>query len=294
MDAARLYRLLKSLPMERNDIQVVVIDDCSPDQAALDVLRLRWPRVYWLSTHLNAGAGVARNIGLDAAQGKWLVFADSDDEFLPRTFEVFDNSLCDGDDLVYFLAEAVHDRDGSESDRCKSSNELIAECAMRSDLDLLKRLRLSNVVPWAKVYSRSFIDLCGIRFDEVRLGNDVAFNVLAAMQAKRVRAVPLFVYRYYRRCSSLTADISAESFMQRFLVSHSVAERLATMGFKKVWPASGMMLQSLKYGPKVAMRVWWLSVRSPMMIEWRRLLDIERWSHFLVNQKIDARERKGN
>jgi GT2 family glycosyltransferase len=57
-DTDRLERLLRSVPLERDDIEVIVVDDCTPDQQGLDLVRQRWPRVRWLSTPENAGAGV--------------------------------------------------------------------------------------------------------------------------------------------------------------------------------------------------------------------------------------------
>lgn len=95
------------MPLERDDLEVIVVDDCSPDQSALDTIRERWPRVRWLSTPENSAAGVARNVGIEAAQGRWLLFADSDDKFLPNAFDTFDRVLLDEDELVYFLAESL-------------------------------------------------------------------------------------------------------------------------------------------------------------------------------------------
>jgi len=85
-DYSRLERLLKSIPINRNDIEVLVIDDCSPDKKLLTELktRLSYKQIIWLSTRVNAGAGAARNIGLDNSHGQWLLFADSDDEFLAK------------------------------------------------------------------------------------------------------------------------------------------------------------------------------------------------------------------
>ncbi len=123
-DPVRLERLLCSIPVERADVEVIVVDDCSPDEGTLDAVRARWPRVQWLSTPENAGAGVGRNVGLDAARGRWLVFADSDDEFLPDAFETFDRVLRPDDELVYFLAEAVQEVDGTPSSRAIRANEL--------------------------------------------------------------------------------------------------------------------------------------------------------------------------
>lgn len=202
-DALRLERLLKSIPLDRPDIEVLVVDDCSPGQTDLSSLAARWPMVRWLTTQRNAGAGAARNVGLARARGARLVFADSDDEFLPGAFDVFDRHVGHDDELVYFLAEAVQEVDGAPSNRADRMNGLCRAYLASPSVSSLERLKLGHVNPVAKVYMRQFIERCQIRFEEVRINNDVAFNVLAAVQAERIRVVPVPVYRVFRRTGSL-------------------------------------------------------------------------------------------
>ena len=289
-DPIRLERLLCSVPVKRADVEVIVVDDCSPNQNNLEALRVRWPSVRWLSTLENKGAGAARNVGLDTATGSWLVFADSDDEFFQDAFETFDKVLRVDDQLVYFLAEAVQEADGTPSIRAESINALVKAYTDIRDNTSLQRLCLHHVVPWAKVYSRGFIEDIEMRFDHVFHGNDVAFNVLCAIQAVQVRAYAKPVYRIYRRPQSLTTDQSAEVFFQRFLVSVSVAERLETLGYKRIWPGTGQMMMSLRYGPRMTFKVWWLVFRSPMRVSIFRALELKRWWTFLLNTIKTERE----
>src|SRR5690554_5849305 len=83
------------------------------------------------------------------------------------------------------------------SARSERMNELVLDYARSPDAERFQRLRLQHVVPWAKVYARDFIESRGLRFDAVRHGDDIAFNVLAAVQARRVRAEAMPVYRIY-------------------------------------------------------------------------------------------------
>lgn len=289
-DVDGLERLLRSFPVERFDIEVIVVDDCSFDQNVLNRMRSHKCKVRWLSTPENSGAGVARNVGLSAASGAWLVFADSDDEFLPHAFDTLDRVLRDDDQLVYFLADAVQEVDGSPSSRADNMNDLVMAYADARDEPSLQRLRLNHVNPVAKVYARSFIEEKVLRFDSVRRGNDIAFNVLAAINAERIRVEEYSIYRIYRRAGSLTADSSAVAFMERFLVNLSLAQRLAALGLINVRSATGQMLLSLRYGPFVAVRVWWLAIRSPMQIEWSRIFSFGQWRRFLSNQRRNTSE----
>lgn len=293
-DEERLERLLRSIPVARQDIEVIVIDDCSPDQSVLDSVRLRWPRVVWLTTLVNAGAGAARNVGLDVAQGVWVVFADSDDEFLTTAFDTFDLFLRKADQVVYFMADAVQELDGSSSVRSQRLNELVVRYAQSPSYENLMQLRLQHVVPWAKVYSRSFIKKIDVRFDPVRRANDISFNVLAAVQASVLRAELVSVYRVYRRHGSLTGDVSESAFLSRFLVNRSLAQRLAALGLSGSRDATGEMLMSFRYGPRVALKVFWLAIRSPMRIEWCRMFELKRWRKFFDLHRLSQRESKRN
>ena len=79
-----LQRCLDSIP-PRDDVQIIVADDdSSPD--VVDFAHFPGSDrtdVEILFTKEGRGAGYARNCGLARAKGRWLVFADADDFFLP-------------------------------------------------------------------------------------------------------------------------------------------------------------------------------------------------------------------
>jgi glycosyltransferase involved in cell wall biosynthesis len=63
--------------------QVIVVDDGSPDQAAIRQAMTRWHGRVTLLRQDNAGAAAARNAGLAAASTDWVAFLDADDRWLP-------------------------------------------------------------------------------------------------------------------------------------------------------------------------------------------------------------------
>ena len=294
-DSERLERLLRTVPTDRRDLAVIVVDDCSPDQAGLLELKEEWPTVLWLSTSRNSGAGAARNVGLDNATGKWLVFADSDDEFLPNAFENFDSVLRDDDQLVFFLAQAVQERDGLPSTRADRINALVHEYATRPSDRTLRELQLGHVNPVAKIYRRSFIESHSLRFDSVQVSNDVGFNVMASVKAINLRVEPIPVYRIYRRSGSLTSTVSSETFLKRFEVSLSLAERLHGFGVNNAVSATGSMVRALSYGPRITWYVWRKAISSPMLVDWSRVLNLSRWvAYFTRNRQVREERRKNS
>jgi DNA-binding transcriptional LysR family regulator len=67
----------------RDDFEVIVIDDCSTDDTAAVVEALGDPRVRLVRQPVNRGVCEARNAGIAAARGRWMVMLDSDFELLP-------------------------------------------------------------------------------------------------------------------------------------------------------------------------------------------------------------------
>ena len=82
-EEAVLKRCLDSIP-QRQDVEILVVDNKSTEdnrRAAIAICG-QFPRVKYIQDEIGNGAGHARNIGLDNAKGKWLLFADSDDFFV--------------------------------------------------------------------------------------------------------------------------------------------------------------------------------------------------------------------
>jgi glycosyltransferase involved in cell wall biosynthesis len=63
--------------------EIIVVDDGSPDQEAIDTAVSRWPGRLTLVRQANAGAAGARNAGIAATTASWVAFLDADDRWLP-------------------------------------------------------------------------------------------------------------------------------------------------------------------------------------------------------------------
>lgn len=69
------------------DIEVVLVDDASTDDTVAVVERLACPKVRLIRNPKNLGIGGAKNVGIEAARGRYIAFLDSDDDWLPEKLE---------------------------------------------------------------------------------------------------------------------------------------------------------------------------------------------------------------
>lgn len=109
-------------------MQVIVVNDGSPDTAALEeVLSPYWDRIVYIKQE-NRGLSGARNTGLRAAEGSLVALLDADDLWTPDYLEEQTKFLREHPeyDLVYcnalFFGESIYD--GKEyMDVCRSDGE---------------------------------------------------------------------------------------------------------------------------------------------------------------------------
>lgn len=114
--ARLLQRALASVITQTHEsLEIIVVDDGSTDHTRDVVMAVADPRLVYIRQPARSGASAARNTGLRAAQGQYVAFLDSDDEWFPtkvkRQLEVFNRSPSTTA-LVYTGAVYVHSHMG--------------------------------------------------------------------------------------------------------------------------------------------------------------------------------------
>ena len=185
-----LKRCVESIP-ERDDIQIIVVDDNSKDnEKYLDMYPfLRRKNLEYYPTKEGKGAGYARNVGLDHAKGKWLLFCDSDDFYTEDAFEVFDKEISDDIDIMYFNVNL----DYCNYKGFNRINEVYANYLIDGND---KIIRFSYWQPWNKVIAAKVVFDNNIRFEEVPVGNDALFALNASFYCKRFKIIQDKLYNY--------------------------------------------------------------------------------------------------
>ena len=79
--------LIESLPLEDQSIEVIVVDNASKKDEA-SVIEARYPAVKVIRSNKNLGFAGGNNLGIKAAQGKYLFFINNDVILKPQTSDI--------------------------------------------------------------------------------------------------------------------------------------------------------------------------------------------------------------
>lgn len=179
-----LVRCLNSIPV-REDVQVIVVDDCSPcqEQTFQMLQDQEIPHLEWYSTPIGGSAGRARNVGLEHAKGKWLIFIDADDLFSEDASMIFDKSIDREEDILFYDSRAVMSDNLNVVSRRNIYSGLFAHC---EDEEYDKKFRYTFDSLWGKLYRLDFIKSNSIRCDDTRYANDAYFSFSAGLHAEKI------------------------------------------------------------------------------------------------------------
>jgi glycosyltransferase involved in cell wall biosynthesis len=199
-----LERCLYSIPI-RQDVQIIIVDDNS-DPAMVDFERfpgLHRPHTETIFTKEGKGAGYARNIGLERAAGRLLLFADADDFFNYCVHDILDEYKHADADIIFFKSNGIDSNDYSGRNRINAYN-LYIDNYMAAPLKYEKYIRYKYFAPWCKIINRSVVVKNNIRFDEITKHEDVAFSYLAGFYASKIKVDDRALYCLTTRRSSIT------------------------------------------------------------------------------------------
>lgn len=232
-----LCRLLKSIP-EREDIEAIVVDDCSskPLNQVREYVSSR-TNISLSIAECNGGAGKCRNLGLELAQGKWVMFADADDYFLDEFLDIISPYFNSIADIVFFTATSKDIETGNIGIRHLLLNETVCNWSrnrnyIKAELNI--RYKLNG--PVCKLIKMELIKNNAIKFDQVRVSNDELFSAKTGFYAKTIDACEIPIYCITSRPGSLIEVISEENFMIRLEVFirkyHFLKEHLSKREFE--------------------------------------------------------------
>ena len=214
------------------DIQVICIDDASPDGcgAILDAYAARDSRLEVIHLDRNMRQGYGRNLGLERARGEYIYLLDSDDMIRPGALEEL-AAAADADRLdgIFFDCSLHYD---DESLRMREADCIPEHAAgigeeVTSGEELYRRFYAAgdwNVYVWRQFWRREFLREHGLHFPVQTEHEDEVFSAEAVMLARRVRYLRRqYPVHRYRPGSVMTRAKNARDFHGYFCVFRELA-----------------------------------------------------------------------
>lgn len=192
------------------NIQIICVDDGSTDTSPsiLEAYKKREPRMIVLKQP-NQGAGAARNLGMQYAEGDFISFLDSDDIFDPFMLEQM-SEKADRENLDVVVCRA--DRFDTNNAKHQSMDwsiheDLLPEYSPFSSLDIKCNFFEAFIWwPWDKLFRRDFLNRTGLHFQSLRTTNDLFFTAAAMLLARRIAVLDkILVHQRVGTPSSLSS-----------------------------------------------------------------------------------------
>lgn len=185
--------------------EVILINDGSTDKS-LELIKdysKKYKNIEYIDQQ-NCGASVARNKGIEASKGKYLVFIDVDDyiekDYLKRLYESIN-----GSDIVV-----------SGYNRVVGTKTIFTKIPKNTFWSSLK-----YTSTWGKIYNTEFIKKNKIKFlEDVKIGEDLYFNITVVNKTKKIKILEYAGYNYYDNKKSLTNTVNKSSKVRNRKMLH--------------------------------------------------------------------------
>lgn len=195
------------------DIEIICVDDCSTDRCPeiLKEYASKDDRIVFLEQEVNQGSGPARNRALDIAKGEVVMFLDPDDWYeLNACEKAYNQIIKNNNDYLYMNYCFYKETDNGW--RFKSGDDHLECLFAKADCPDIKLWELKNnfwhnVNTVCRAYKRDFIEKYNIRYDKLRLCQDVPFFAKCIANAQSVSVIldELYVLRDRAGSSNKTA-----------------------------------------------------------------------------------------
>lgn len=183
--------------LEASEYEVIMVNDGSEDSSA-DICREyceRFPN-FKLVNQENAGVSAARNRGIDAAQGEYVVFLDADDYLLDNGLQLASCQFRNRDDV-----DVIHYFSSYDFWPIKPIDNTLEFDGTGHDYILHSGL---PSFCWLFFYRKSFLDEHQIRFKPYIVGEDQLFSSTVCLANPHIVSTKADIYRYVVREKSAT------------------------------------------------------------------------------------------
>ena len=208
-----LKRCVRSLLRQNfKNLEIILIDDGSPDRCPeiCDRFAARCSEISVIHQE-NRGLSAAKNTGLAAARGEWIMFLDSDDRLAPGLFDAL-LPFCSPDiDLIEFGHRKCTNHRRQVTHDTGSFTVYTKEEAFLA----LTQHRVFSHMSWGKICRKQLFE--GFRFIPGRLCEDLPATYELFTKAGKIGYLDRTFYEYYIRADSIMGNVSCRRLHDSFL-----------------------------------------------------------------------------
>lgn len=266
-----LHRCLDSLINQTyKNLEIILVNDESPDNSSVicEQYKSNDSRIILINKK-NGGLSDSRNFGLEISQGDYILFVDSDD-YIERNMvenllnvvvsENLDIAICG------YYADFVDENEQIVSSRKEVG--ILGKFHKESFFEIPLDIRVVGILgyAWNKLYKRSIIERCSLRFvKDLSLVEDIVFNekylsncdtiafideaYVHYMQRSRKTLGSKFYYNYYDL--KKIAITSVENILKEWKKSREEVDNIKNeMNFDAIKATVKSLSVSTNYGQK--------------------------------------------
>ncbi|PZX05945.1 glycosyltransferase EpsJ [Psychrobacillus insolitus] len=214
------------------NIEVILINDGSTDNSGVicDEFASKDSRIK-VSHQNNSGPSIARNRGIELAQGKYIQFVDSDDTIELMMTEILVESMNKDSQLVLSGYKATHINDDNNRilqnvtpgvHGILNNKEFLRDFGVLFEQSVIIQL-------WNKLYITEIIKKNNIQFVEsLNIGEDLLFNLDYYKFCQNIHVINDSLYNYliFNNTNSLISNYKKDFFGNQLLLFQKIREFL--------------------------------------------------------------------
>ena len=218
------------LNQTKNNFELILVNDGSTDSSGdiCDEYKLKYPNIEVIHKN-NGGLSSARDAGIYAASGEYIMFVDSDDWIEPNTIEILNGVIAENkyDVIIYglFMDFEINNFESYAivaQDKVYNSIELYL-----NEFEMYRSSTLFGYA-WNKLYKLNIIKMNKLEFGEYVYPEDVYFNFKILPYCNNIRVVNKSLYHYIHRERETLSKLKRDTL----LVSNQVYDK--TVEFLKM------------------------------------------------------------
>lgn len=210
---------------EYRDYELILVNDCSTD-ASLKICE-KYAKMYFnikiINQDMNRGVSAARNVGIEASKGTYILFVDSDDFVVPTYLSTI-NRFIEEQNVELLTFGHYNYVDGGEQFIQKSLSDMNCSVSYKEkeawNTLLLKTFFASS---WNKVFSKKILFQYNIRFNETCVCyEDYLFNIDYCKHINTFFSIETPLY-FYRQLNNVN-HVNKRKWGTFLYISNKVAE----------------------------------------------------------------------